>query len=448
MATWMILYLAKLAAFGIKVLNLGKASSFPGRLAMRLNSCLLYDLCSELNANSDFSFIVSGTNGKSTTTGMLKSICSKYLEATNRNPRLICNDIGANLNYGILSELIRSTNWRNQLKTFNYVLEVDEAAFETLARDLKPRIVTLTNIYRDQLDRFGEIDATQKLIARAIDNAARQRNNPLTLVLNSDDPKISELPRLLQAAANINCVYYKVISDESIENIEKNLTLLNKYPHFDADNNLTLLNKSQVLLQAKVLERDMDSSLVDLIGLDGRSLRLRIPIPGLYNIYNALAAASSALAYGISLDIIVEGIESYTSLFGRSETVQYKGSSYKVFLIKNPAGCTEVIKLLKSEPQANYLIAINDNYADGRDVSWLWDANFELLKPGSRVICSGSRAYDMALRLKYAGHQMEAVVIEPNLNKALDMLVDMDGKAFVLPTYTALLELNHMGFGI
>jgi lipid II isoglutaminyl synthase (glutamine-hydrolysing) len=428
------IYLAKLSSILIKLLGIGKASSFPGRLALKLEPNLLKHFADELNSNhSNLSFFITGTNGKSTTTGMLKSICEQYKTALRTDPKLICNDIGANLIYGIVSELIKASDHKNNLDTHDYILEIDEAALEGIALELKPRSITVTNIYRDQLDRFGEVDATQRLISRGIKNAASDNTKTLVLILNCNDKKVLELRDLLNDNQNIQFVYYQVIDAREIDNLE---------------NNYTAYNKHSAILTARIINENINHSQIKLTSLDGKSIELRVPVPGLYNVHNAVAAASSAFVQGISLEIIAKGIEGYQSLFGRSETVQYKDSSYKVFLIKNPTGCTEVLRLLSNAKQANYLIAINDNYADGRDVSWLWDAKFELLQTTSKVICSGSRAYDIALRLKYAGLEEGRIIIEPKINKALELATSEGSELFVLPTYTALLELNKMGFGI
>lgn len=431
------IYLAKLSTVLIKALRLGKASSFPGRLALRLNPNLLKHFAEELNAEKyNLSFFVTGTNGKSTTTGMLKSICRQYKKAMNDlATSLICNDIGANLDYGIVSELIRSTNHFNKLTTHDYIFEVDEAALDKIAVDLKPRSITVTNIYRDQLDRFGEVDATQRLIARGIEKLARSSDKKIAVILNADDNKVVGIRDLIEPNEQLQFVYYKLIQDsfDAIDNLENDYTVYSNHPP---------------ILEARILHKDINITLIRLTSLDGKTVDLTIPVPGVYNVYNAVAAACSAFVQGISLEIIARGIEDYHSLFGRSETVQYKDSSYKVFLIKNPTGCTEVLKLLKGQKNANYLIVINDNYADGRDVSWLWDAKFELLQTGGTITCSGSRAYDMALRLKYAGLKPEQIIIEPEVTKALESSASKDSNLFVLPTYTALLELNKMGFGI
>ena len=469
---------AKISSKLIKSLKLGKASALPGRVALAIYPKILEYYQTQL-MGSELQFFITGTNGKTTTTGLLKQIVLEHLKLTNQAPALICNDYGANLYYGICTELVHSSTliskpkslfkklpdarlanpeepeltsasmriprgernaadgtFRMGFKSSNYVLELDEAAFVSVAKVLQPKSVTVTNLFRDQLDRFGEIDSTQKLIVSGIEELVARSSvlGARHIILNADDTKVSDIKNLLQSKANLcrpEFYFYRVThSQKAIENLDATATAS------------VIANEDCFITE--VIEEQIGYSQIRLKkGND--SIELKLNLPGLYNIYNACAAAATAYSNGISLAAIKSGLENYQCNFGRSEIKSINGQEYQVFLIKNPTGCTEVLKYINQDTQARYLIAINDNYADGRDVSWLWDARFDYINTGNRVIyCSGHRAEDMALRLKYAGINPELIIIEKNIRQALKLAASETKEQehlYVLPTYTALLEL-------
>lgn len=424
---------AKLSSKLIKTLRLGEASSLPGRVALALNPSCLKTFATTLNHESQLAFFITGTNGKTTSTGLLKQIC---IEAQGHS-KIICNDFGANLYYGICTELVRSSDYQGKLKSSSYVLEVDEATLPRLALDLKPRILTVTNLYRDQLDRFGEIDSTQKLIIQGIQNILQESSAPLTLILNADDPKVSAIADHFDSHTKIKVIFYSVEFSSSSAS----------YQIQDLDSSLQATNKRKPDIKVYIDNEAIEYSDIHYYTGDGKSsANIQVKLPGLYNVYNAAAAISSALVAGISADHIKAGIERYHTAFGRSEVRTFAGKQYQSFLIKNPTGCSEVLRHLSKDLNADFMIAINDNYADGRDVSWLWDAQFEYLNQlsNAQFLCSGHRAYDMALRLKYAGIHEDHIRIEPRLKTALQQACRLspNKNLYLLPTYTALLELN------
>lgn len=422
---------AKVSSQLIKSLNLGKASALPGRVALAIYPKIL-EYYQEQLTGSELQFFITGTNGKTTSTGLLKQIVIEHLKLSKQSPELICNDYGANLYYGICTELIHSSTLTGKPKSSDYVLELDEAAFVSVAKVLQPNSITVTNLFRDQLDRFGEIDSTQKLIVKGIEELSTHRS--INIILNADDSKVSDIKNLLQSNDNA-CTpkfhFYRVKHHgKQIENL-------------DAGTKQSIVADEDCFI-VEVLEEQINYSQIKL-KKGHESIELKLNLPGLYNIYNACSAAATAHSKGISLAAIKLGLENYQCNFGRSETKSIDGKKYQVFLIKNPTGCTEVLKHLNQDTHARYLIAINDNYADGRDVSWLWDARFDYINTGNKTIyCSGHRAEDMALRLKYAGINPEHIIIEKDVHQALKIAASetlKEENLYVLPTYTALLKL-------
>lgn len=410
---------AKFSKFSVEKLKLGKGSALPGRVALALDPSFIRNYNNHFKAGK-FNFFISGTNGKTTSSGILANILN-----ISTQKQVVNNAFGANLYYGIASELVNCSKLNLDLPSNDFVFEVDEAAFRQVSKDLKPKAVLLTNIFRDQLDRFGEINATQKLIQEGLE-AINQKGTKL--FLNACDEKIAEFKSLVSDSFEI--YFYKV---DNVNIAFKESSSLEKQDLGD-------------MFTASLLERKVNGSLIRL-SFKNDSIEAFLPIAGDFNVYNACGAAAAAYHSGVSFEDIKSGIESYKSAFGRGEKIAYDDKELNVFLIKNPAGCTEVINFVSQFENSKILIAINDNYADGRDVSWLWDAKFENLTNNKNLnfVCTGSRAYDMALRLKYAGINPGQINIQEKLIPAIKdfaLKSKKDENLFVLPTYTALLEIN------
>jgi UDP-N-acetylmuramyl tripeptide synthase len=426
--------ISKLTTALIKFFRLGSASSLPGRVALACSPNILKNFAQNLNQSNNFSFFITGTNGKTTSTGLLKQILRSHLP----QQKIICNDYGANLYYGITAELIRSSNPVAKLVSNAYALEVDEATLPKLATELYPSTLAITNLFRDQLDRFGEIDSTQKLLVSGIKNIIAQTPS-LNLVLNADDPKVTLIKDLLSGVpefSKIKTFFYSVkFKDPSKSYVIQDL---------DSSKAQSVTVIPDIVINIE--QENIDSSIISYSFKNITSDSIKLKLPGLYNVYNAGTAIACALVSGIGFQEIKTGIENYHTAFGRSEVKFYKNRKYQSFLIKNPTGCSEVLRHLSKDKSANFVIAINDNYADGRDVSWLWDARFEYLAtmPESVFVCSGKRSYDMALRLKYAGINEERIINCEDIISALDYCLDIDTKksVYILPTYTALLDLQ------
>jgi UDP-N-acetylmuramyl tripeptide synthase len=410
-------------------------TSLPGKLLMRLEPHAIGLLAGRLARGSA---VISATNGKTTTAAMVAGI----LERT--GARLVHNRAGANMAGGVATALLDARAGAD-----TGLFEVDEFWLAPVVAELRPRALLLANLFRDQLDRYGELDTIAERWA-AVAQAA-----PGRLVLNADDPTVADLGR-----ERSDALFFGV-QDDGVAMAAMQHAADAKHcrrcgaPYvYDA---VYLGHLGRFHCERCGARRPEPSVAAHEIALDGvRGARftlatpegtraVALPLPGLYNVYNALGAAALALALGAALGDVVAGLEAVAPAFGRAETVRAGGRELSILLVKNPAGANEVLRTLVLEPGDHELLAVlNDNIADGRDVSWVWDADFELLAPRiRRATCSGTRAAEMALRLKYAGVPVERLVVEPELDRALDgALGGGDGPLFALPTYTAMLALR------
>lgn len=430
----------KLSAQAIRVAGLGLGTNLPGKVARKLSPSVLNKLAKQSRLGV---IAVSGTNGKSTTAGFLASILSKA------GYKLVHNRQGANLVTGITATLIDQANWQGKLDADYCLFEIDEASLPIIAAEVEIDSVIVTNLFRDQLDRFGELDTTARLINKGI------AINKSKTVLNADDPNVASL------APESPHLYYGIESmAASCANQVGQLAELsycgkcgNEYAyelifygqlgHYTCPKCNNRRPKPDVLADNVNVHPSGSSFSVKHGNI---STDIRLNIPGLFNVYNALAAAAIAFQMDIAAETIKEGLNKYSTLFGRSERLVIDGKSIIIQLIKNPAGASQVVASVACDPDAQILIAINDNLADGRDISWLWDAEFEQLSNATEnVIVSGQRAEDMAVRMKYAGlptKQIQVVTpLEAALKQALEA-TDDDQTLWILPTYTCLLELQ------
>jgi len=417
----------------------GGGTTLPGKLLWKVDPGALDALAAKLPAGVA---IVSATNGKTTTSAMLARVLgSRY--------RLAWNNSGANLASGVASTLLSANEADLGL------LEVDEFALPEVMQRVRPRVVSLGNLFRDQLDRYGELEH----IAERWRAAVARLPPTSTLVVNGDDPLVADLadgraaalrfgvddPRLarpaLQHAADSK---YCIRCGEPYDYAAAYVGHLGDYRCPNCGHGRPALDvvARSIDLQA------LDASVFDLVTPAG-TVRVRLPLPGLYNVYNALAATASALALDASLDEIAAGLGAFTAAFGRFERIEAGDRQILMLLIKNPAGANEAIRTLEEGGvPANLVIALNDRIADGRDVSWIWDVDFEPLLEGvERIVASGERAAELALRFTYAGFPPERLEVIPELRAALDRgleLVPAGGELGLLPTYTAMLELRQI----
>jgi lipid II isoglutaminyl synthase (glutamine-hydrolysing) len=412
----------------------------PGRVLLALEPQAIERLGRRLEAGS---VVLSATNGKTTTAGMIASVLERDGRA------LVHNRAGSNMSWGVATALLDAGRRRGELGLF----EVDEAWLPAVARELRPQLVVLSNLFRDQLDRYGELEAIADRWAELIgDLPAGTR-----LALNADDPLVADLGR------GRDGVTYFGIEDDSLALPELQHAADSKScrncggPYEYEASYLAHLGRYRCPRCGRVRpEPAVAAERVTLHGMAGTDVSLRtlqgpvevnLPLPGVYNVYNALAAAAASLSLGAQPATVRAGLEGVAAAFGRTERIEVAGRSVSILLVKNPAGANEVLRTLALEDgELDLWLALNDGIADGRDVSWVWDADFELLAGRvRRVTCSGTRAEEMALRLKYAGFEAP-LAVERNLGRSLDAAVaDGDGRPlYALPTYTALLDLRDL----
>jgi len=386
-------------------------SALPGLVAEKVDPRTIERLVAPIRHGV---IVVTGTNGKTTTTKMLVAM----LESEGR--RVVTNPTGSNLARGIATRLIEVASWRGRVDADVAVFEADEAAVRTLAPRLQPGVIVVTNLARDQLDRYGELATTAAHAAAAVRHAA-------LAVLNADDPLVAELGEGARAVRFFGAA----------EGIRRSM------PH---DSSLYGSGEEAapppVDLRLERTEPDGDGQVIELASASGERGAARLQMPGPYNGYNAAGAVLAAVSFGVPFARAVAALEEVRPAFGRGQVVEYRGRRVKLLLVKNPAGFNQAIRLLSAlPPGAPVLVAINDLDADGRDVSWLWDARVEdLAGSGHRFGTAGLRAYDMALRLKYAGLEAWS---ETDFGAALDRFVDgipEGGTGYLVPTYTAMLR--------
>jgi lipid II isoglutaminyl synthase (glutamine-hydrolysing) len=436
-------------AVGVMSRRTGRgATSLPGKVLMRLDSRALERLSARLGEGS---VVISATNGKTTTAAMAATILS------GQGHRLVHNRAGANMTPGIVSTLLEAAGRGDSMDGELGLFEVDEFWLEEVVDRAHPRVAALCNLFRDQLDRYGELEAIADRWA-----ALLQRNPApgLALALNADDPLIADLGRERER------VMYFGIEDDGVAQAgmahasdSKHCRRCGHPYRYEAIYMGHLGRYACPNCGARRPTPHLIAQDIRLNGVrgttfalraDGVSTEVELALPGLYNVYNAVAAAAIALSLGVGLEAIGQALGAARPAFGRSESVTVQGRELLILLVKNPAGANEVLRTLALEPGRHDMLAVlNDNIADGRDVSWIWDADFEALAGRiRRVTASGTRASEMALRMKYAGVDPENIRVEPALDRALDAaLADTGAQAgplFALPTYTAMLALREL----
>jgi UDP-N-acetylmuramyl tripeptide synthase len=431
--------LARAAAGLSRLAGTGGGTTLPGKLLWKLDPSAVDRLAARLPQGSA---LVSATNGKTTTAAMAARILEPSL-------RLAHNRAGANLVSGVASALVAARD--AELGLF----EVDEAALPEAARRVSPRTVSLGNLFRDQLDRYGELE----LVAGRWREMARGLPAGALLVANGDDPQLGEIATERPGSVVFGLDDPRHASPELQHAADSKWCVRCGTPYAYAAAYIGHLGDYRCPACGHARPPlDVVAREIELHGLESVSFRLETPegsarvelqVPGLYNVYNALAAASLARGLGSSTEDVVAGLQGFSAAFGRFERIQLDERSLLVLLIKNPAGANEVVRTLVAGGSPRLLlVALNDEIADGRDVSWIWDVDFEPLLDGlERLIATGERAAELALRFKYAGLPEHAIEVVPSLEAALDLgleLTPSGDELIALPTYTAMLALRDL----
>ncbi len=423
-------------------LGRGGGTSAPGKVLLRIDPGAIERLAADLPHGA---VVISATNGKTTTARLVAECLS------GAGLRAVANGAGANLLSGVATALL--DGGRRRPRPQIGLFEVDEAALPEVARRLAPRVIVLMNLFRDQLDRYGELESIAQRWAELI----HRLPTDTILVLNADDPAVAEL-----ADGRHRTIFFGV-DDPAVA--------LDALPH--AADSTRCRRCGQPLVYRSVTlghmgdwrcsachaarpARDVALERVVLDATRGSDITLRTPngaiethiaVPGIHNAYNAAAAAAAAIALEIPTVVIGPALAAGQAAFGRAERVVIGDREAVLLLAKNPAGANTTVHTVLLDPQPlNILVALNDRTADGTDVSWIWDVDYEpLLARLAHLTVTGDRAHDMALRFAYAGFARERIRVEPDPARAFDAaLGDVEAGAtlYVLPTYTALLELR------
>lgn len=410
-------------------------TNFPGKVALRLDKNILKTI-----ANNYDVILITGTNGKTTTTSMIYSI------AKESNKPVITNFTGANMYTGIIACFISNYSFKKSTEKKIAIIEVDEANLKFITEYISPKIITITNLFRDQLDRYGEVYTTLKKILEGVEKSPTS-----TLVLNGDESLLGDLNLknpILYYGFNTKINENKIVDI----NADAKFCKICKAPYeynFITYNHLGDFYCSKCGYKRPTLTYSIDK-VIDL-NTNGSTVHINdkpyyINQPGTYNIYNALCAYSVAKSLGFEDTTIERSLKNVASSFGRQETLNIEGKEVKIILVKNPAGYDEAVNTINLDTRKiNLCLLLNDNYADGKDVSWIWDVNFERLTSLdiSKVMISGIRLYDMAIRLKVAGFTSDSFLLCNEEEILLKEIKDCSGEiVYILATYTAMINLR------
>ncbi|HEY3084101.1 MAG TPA: MurT ligase domain-containing protein [Candidatus Dormibacteraeota bacterium] len=422
-----------------RITGRGGGTTLPGDVARAIDPRILTRLTEDLSQGA---IVITGTNGKTTTARLV----SWLLEGAGH--RVVANRAGANLIYGVTAAALNRAGVDGRLKADWGVFEIDEASLPRAVEEVQPKATLVLNLFRDQLDRYGELES----IARKIERALGALPNSAHVVLNADDPRVAEIGLGLSR----NATWY------GLEDISVATKVL---PHAADARTCPRCGASLVFDAVYVghdgvyhcpnghFERPKPEIAATSITLNGfeslaatiAGTRVEMPLGGLYNCYNVLAAFAIGRSIGLEASYIADRLRTFKAAFGRQERIDFRGRHLVLVLSKNPAGFNETVRTaVELAGGQNFILGLNDRKADGTDVSWIWDVDFEMLKDRAKVVIpAGVRAHDLAVRLKYAGVQAEQPQTQPD--KALDLLIKCTNQgdiAYLLCTYTAMLDLR------
>lgn len=414
--------LAKWVTWAITLLKLGSGATWPGEIALRLRPHIL----KKFTRQPCFIILIAGTNGKTTTAKMIDTILTAQKKKVHRN------ESGANLDNGIVSSFIRDATFLGKLRSSYFIFEVDEAALPILLKHIHPSVLVLLNLFRDQLDRYGEVDA---IVEKWGISFGVLKNTKL--IINGDDPQLAFLGQKMQGD-----VAYFGLDDPEL--------FLPKIEH--ATDSLYCPQCGNRLTFGGVYFSHLGKWACGKCRFTHPELAItnkdiQSPLEGVYNRYNTMAAMLVGRTLEVSDEASQKALELFQPAFGRMEEISYHRRNVKILLSKNPTGWNESLRtVLASEKKGPLLVVLNDRIPDGRDVSWIWDTDIEMLEGYTYpIVVAGDRAYDMALRIKYAGiSELDFVVFE-NLEEAVEKTVSVSSAEetiWILPTYSAMLDVR------
>ncbi len=418
-----LLFVGKAIARLISLFSLGAGSTWPGHVVLAINKEFLAEI---LGQNKQLKkVIIAGTNGKTTTSTLLKFILEK------EQHKVFQNEEGANLLNGIASSLIKSSSLTGKIDKNVAIFEVDENSLPMVLKEIRPEAIVILNLFRDQLDRYGEVD----LIAKKWQESLRNLSKGTEVFLNADDPQIAYLGKDLKTT-----VAYFGLDDKYLTSKE--------IPH-DVDS-AYCPNCGKKLSYKGISYSHLGDYFCQNCAFERPKIstnKFKSPLLGVYNFYNVHAASLVASRlFSISEDKIKKFLPSFKAAFGRQEEIIYKSRRVFLILSKNPTGFNQSISVmlrkLESKKDSLFLV-LNDRIPDGRDVSWIWDVDFEKLPKAKQIFITGDRAYDMALRFKYAG--IPDFKVFENLNKAIEVAIDglsSNETLYIMPTYSGMLEVR------
>ncbi|MBQ7957087.1 MAG: Mur ligase family protein [Clostridia bacterium] len=431
----------KFTKFLLRILKKG-GTNLPGKIAVKICPSVL-----GVMARGVTTIIITGTNGKTTTSRMIEQC---LVEA---GVSFFCNKSGANLLTGITNEFAQNSDIFGRCRKQYAVIECDEAAFRQVSRYVNAKHIIVTNIFRDQVDRFVELETTMSGIRAGIENS------PEAIVsINADCSLTTSLVKNVKNRIiyyGVNCpVYEDLVSEVSDAQYCINCNAQYNYEYKTYGHLGSYVcpecgykRPETEVYVTEVVSGDLDSTTVKL-KINNDEKLLRINLPGGYNVYNAISAAAVAKGIGISEDKIITALSSFECGFGRMENFHIGGKNVRMILIKNPAGCNQVLNFLKNtvKEKCLFVTIVNDRISDGTDISWIWDANFEKLEDlGDNlpmIYVGGARADDMANRLKYAGRSIDRIKIIKDDDMLLDEIDKADVDVFIMPTYSAMLSFR------
>ncbi|HEV2476959.1 MAG TPA: Mur ligase family protein [Candidatus Dormibacteraeota bacterium] len=422
-----------------RITRRGGGTTLPGDVARAIDPQILTELASDLTHGS---IVITGTNGKTTTARMV----SWLLEGAGH--RVVSNRAGANLIFGATAAALNRAGANGKLKADWGVFEIDEASLPRAVAEIQPRATLVMNLFRDQLDRYGELES----IARKIQQALTTLPDDSAAVLNADDPRAAEIGLDLSRKPLWYGLEDERVAGRTLPHAADartcprcGSTLIFDAVYVGHDGVYRCPNHDFARPRPDIKATDIELHGFDSLAMTVEGTRIEMPLGGLYNCYNVLAAFAAACSIGLDAGYAAERLKTFKAAFGRQERIDFRGRHLILVLSKNPAGFNETLRtaveLARGE---NFIIGLNDRRADGTDVSWIWDVDFEQLQNRSRtVIPAGVRANDLAVRLKYAGVAAKQPQTDPG--NALDELVRSTSEgdtAYVLCTYTAMLDIR------